>query len=141
MMKYLLVLAFGILVVACGQQSETSTTTTPSGNPTDSELTLYMRHLEKQAQDWRENVNNDSAVAWQPEMLDSMFTATPTDGKISDPELFDNLGEAFKKEVLDLSTAPPQDLTTHFNLVVTACVNCHRNFCPGPIKRIQKLTL
>jgi hypothetical protein len=100
-----------------------------------------MRHLEKQAQAWRDTVANGGTVALQPEVLDSLFTATPTDGKIKDSVLFTNLGNLFKQDVMKLSTSAPQDLSSHYNLMVTACVNCHRNFCPGPIKRIEKLRL
>lgn len=139
LMKYLFVLAFGVLVLACSQQCEKPTSSSATGNPADSELTLYMRHLEKQAQAWRDTVANGGTLALQPEMLDSLFTAVPTDGKIKDSVLFNNFGLAFKQEVMALSTSTPQDLSSHYNLMVTACVNCHRNFCPGPIKRIEKL--
>lgn len=139
LMKYLFVLAFGVLVLACSQQCEKPTSSSATGNPADSELTLYMRHLEKQAQAWRDTVANGGTLALQPEMLDSLFTATPTDGKIGDSILFSNFGNLFKQEVMKLSTSAPQDLSSHYNLMVTACVNCHRHFCPGPIKRIEKL--
>lgn len=140
-MRYLIVLAFGITILACNQQCETNTANTAGGIVPASELTLYMRHLESQMKDWRETVAQGGTVEYQPAMFDSMFTATPTDGKIGDSVLFNNLGTMFKQEVQGLSTSTPEDLSNHYNLMVTACVNCHRNFCPGPIKRIEKLKL
>ena len=139
-MRYLFVLAFGLTVIACNQQPECKAPGL-AGNPPDSELTLYMRHLETDVKGWRETVAQGGTVEYQPAMFDSMFTATPTDGKIGDSVLFNNLGNLFKQEVQALSTSTPEDLSNHYNLMVTACVNCHRNFCPGPIKRIEKLKL
>lgn len=126
--------------MACNQQPECKAPTL-AGNPADSELTLYMRHLETKVKAWRDSVAQGSTVAYHPELLDTMFTAIPTDGKIGDSVLFASLGNMFKQEVQALSTANPQDMSNHYNLMVTACINCHRNFCPGPIKRIEKLRL
>lgn len=142
-MKYLLTIFIAILIIACNQQTDAPETPVPVAlsNSKDSELTLYMRHLEEQVKDWRELTLNGGSVAWNPQLLDSLFTAIPTDGKISDSLLYNNLGMAFQKEVQLLSEASHQNLSTQYNIMVTACVNCHRNFCPGPIKRIEKLRI
>ncbi len=143
LMKYLLICMLAIGLAACNQQPETVKTDTPlpATNPPDSELTLYMRHLEKQAQTWRTNVLEGKNVEWNELLIDSMFTAVPTDGKIGNSLLFEKLGIAFKTKVQGLSLANSTDLSSHYNLMITACVNCHRNFCPGPIKRIEKLRI
>lgn len=138
-MRYLFTILWGIFVVACNQQPGEANAPETTPKTKDSELTLYMRHLEDQAKGWRDTVQNGGSIAWQPAMIDSMFTAIPTDGKIGDSLLFNNLGMAFKKEVQSLSTETHANLATQYNLMVTACVNCHRHFCPGPIKRIEKL--
>ncbi len=142
-MKYLLPILLTLLIIACNQATDAPDTpaTVVAEKPKDSELTLYMRHLEQQAKDWRELTVNGGSVAWDAEMMDSLFTATPTDGKIGDSLLYNNLGMAFKKEVQDLTNATRPNLNNHYNLMITACVNCHRNFCPGPIKRIEKLRI
>lgn len=143
-MKYGVVLLLSLWVFACSQPAEApNAVAAPNAptKPTDSELTLYMRHLEKEAHQWRDSVLSGSAVAINPQMIDSMYTATPTDGKIGDSLLFNELGGLFNAEVQGLTNASTADLTKHYNLMVTACVNCHRNFCPGPIKRIERLRI
>jgi cytochrome c556 len=36
------------------------------------------------------------------------------------------------------SSAPDQ-VKNGYNLMVEACMNCHRSYCPGPMVRIKKL--
>lgn len=144
-MRYCIFLLPLVLAWACNTQQEhpvaDTAPTVAENKQQDSELTLYMRQLEKHAKQWRETALADSNITWQAGFLDTLFIATPTDGKIGDSLLFNNLGMAFSQEVQNLGTAPHLSLASQYNIMVDACVNCHRNFCPGPIKRIEKLKI
>ena len=42
------------------------------------------------------------------------------------------------KELTEASSSGQEEI---YNGLINSCVACHKNYCPGPVKRIQKLHL
>lgn len=144
-MRYLTVITILIGLLACGSSEtgigeEQSQTPQYSDAPV-SELSWYMRHLEEDAWRWREQVLAGEPASMAMDVTDSLYLATPTEDKIKDKAKFNQMADQFKTMTDFLRMAPPQDYIINFNGVINSCVNCHKSFCPGPIKRIEKLKI
>lgn len=54
---------------------------------------------------------------------------------------FDTLAQLYLRELKRLETSTPEERLAAYDAVVTGCVACHENSCPGPIPAIEKLRL
>lgn len=124
---------------ACNSNSEQVDTKPKKAKYTDSELTLFMRSMETEAKQWRAQIIDGQQLELPKGLLDSITISEPTPDKIRDKEKFDAHATFFQQHIDSLKLAPQESLPERYNLMVTACVDCHQSFCPGPIKRIKKL--
>jgi len=109
----------------------------PPLNPNgDSELALLMRQMAAESDSIRAAVlsGRDHPV-WT--RLQQLHTATPTDANVTGP-VFEGFANAFIHSVKSFE-ASDSLRKMHFNSVVDGCMQCHQEFCPGPMKRIAKL--
>ncbi len=134
------------LLFACNNDEQKSTCSSdvkvsainPNG---DSELALLMRKMYDDA-DAIKKLITDSTGNISKEYIDELeriHTAIPTDENVKTPEF-----EAFTKLMIQQANelfANDSNKTQGFNNLVTRCVECHQRFCPGPIKKIKKLSL
>lgn len=128
------------LAIACNNTEPSETPSKPKAKTyTDSQLTLYMRGMEVEAKQWREQIIAGQSLSLPVGILDSIRSAEPTEGKIKDREKFEAHAAFFQQHIDSLELAPTEQLSSQYNLMVTACIDCHQSFCPGPIKRIKKL--
>ncbi|TXB67079.1 hypothetical protein FRY74_02525 [Vicingus serpentipes] len=140
---------FSFLFVACesevkqkeviidASQVEVSETN-PNG---DSELALLMRKMFEEGEDIKKLITNNEGNITEEYIaeLERIHTATPTDADVKTPEF-----EAYTKLMIDeanLLFSNDSNRVQGFNNLVNRCINCHQSFCPGPIKRIKKLTI
>jgi cytochrome c556 len=72
----------------------------------------------------------------------AIHKAVPTDENTK-KENFDAMAQSFIKSMDNIyaQQADKESLTRAFNLMVNQCVACHQTHCPGPIVKIQKLTI
>ena len=127
------------LAGACNSANEQPAPEKKKTRYTDSELTLYMRSMESEAKLWREQIIAGQDLHIPDHILDSITLSTPTADKIKNKEKFEAHAKFFQQHIDSLQLAPQASLTDRYNLMVTACIDCHQSFCPGPIKRIKKL--
>jgi hypothetical protein len=66
-------------------------------------------------------------------------TLTDTDKRTQEFEVFADLFVQAHRDIYDTSLDTP--LTARYNTAVDLCISCHRNSCPGPISRIEKLRI
>jgi len=69
--------------------------------------------------------------------FEAMKTAQPTKDMSLDAG-FEGMATAFLVQ-LDTTLANPSVAT--YNDALNSCISCHQNYCPGPIRRIEKLKL
>lgn len=139
---------FSLLFIACNnnsteEQCETTKEVEVSPiNPNgDSELALLMRKMYNDADSIKQLITNNEGNITQEYIaeLERIHTATPTDAEVKTPEF-----EAYTKLMIEEANALFSNETNKaegFNNLVNRCVDCHQSFCPGPIKKINKLII
>jgi hypothetical protein len=137
---YFFLLAFGL---SCrSNKSETETDCTPKIiNPNgDSELALLMREFYDFSDSIKIQSQQNRAIDTEKlkALLNNLTTATPTDSNVHG-EVFNGFAEKMKWQLNNLK--PDSNFVLNFNNMVNACVDCHNEFCPGPIKKINKLKI
>lgn len=116
-----------------------SETAKPDATVKDSELALLMRRIHEDSKQMRALIENNEPLAGQfPDYLNNLTTATPTDNGVKG-ELFDAMAGSFLFNMEEIYNFEEADPKGQFNLVVQSCIDCHKKFCPGPIKTIKKL--
>lgn len=101
----------------------------------DSELALLMRQLTEETDSIRAAiVAGEEHPLWS--RIRDLHTATPTDSTSAGP-VFEGFTAAFIGSVKDMQRSDTAQ-TKYFNAVIDRCMDCHAEFCPGPMKRIRK---
>lgn len=106
----------------------------------DSELAMLMREMMSSSQNLKEMIRQGNLPDKFPEAFMKIHTAKPTDADTK-KESFDAFASNYISNLQTLYASPKEDLTKNYNAVVTACVSCHEQHCPGPIKAINKLRI
>jgi hypothetical protein len=139
---------FSFLFIACGNEVKQEVITDASlvevseTNPNgDSELALLMRKMFEDGEDIKKLITNNEGNITEEYIaeLEKIHTAIPTDANVKTPEF-----EAYTKLMIqeaNLLFSNDSNRVQGFNNLVNRCIECHQSFCPGPIKRIKKLTI
>jgi len=115
-----------------GKKAECKKPINPNG---DSELALLMREMAKATESWKDEVKEGELLTELD--LSRLKTATPTDSTVPGPE-FNGFADAYMASVEHFLSEDSVSVY-RFNLMVYQCMNCHSSFCPGPMKRIEKM--
>jgi hypothetical protein len=100
-------------------------------------MALGMRAMFEQMKMIRAEIEKGNGLqAGQFKMVD-FINATPTDTTLLTDEFFIRAGQ-FKRAFNDL-VQPGGNARDRYNAVLDACVNCHLENCPGPVKKINGL--
>ncbi len=67
------------------------------------------------------------------------YLVEPTDPGVLEPQFYEN-ARLFQEAYQALFKHPKEQIKYH-NLVIGKCINCHENYCSGPLKRIRKLLI
>lgn len=152
--KFYIPIFFGIffLLTACNndtindsEQTQVTDETTQNvvdDHPNeDSELALLMRKMYNDADSIKKLIVNEEGNISKAYIddLERIHTATPTDTDVKTPEF-----TAYTDLMINEANALFNDETNKkegFNQLVNRCVECHQSFCPGPIKKINKLKI
>lgn len=105
----------------------------------DSELAWLMRQMYEDGEKMKSAVQNKQFPEDFREKFKQMHTAVPTDASVKN-EVFKASAQTFLR-AMDKFYVEKDKQVENFNLLVNACVACHQNYCPGPIKKIKKLTI
>lgn len=126
----------GILSYSCGKAvDEKKKSVNPNG---DSELAIVMRTMMQSGKTMKNEIENHLAISPYPVEIKTITTAKPTDGMIADRDIFNALAN-YHMATLDSVYIPNTDPVVQFNHVVKSCVDCHSNYCQGPIPAIKQL--
>jgi hypothetical protein len=104
----------------------------------DSELAILMREMANWTDSCKAAILSDRPVPEAPEHLSSLTTAKRTDETI-DAALFNSLATLYQGQVVAFNNATADNRKALFNSMVAACAGCHKNFCQGPLVRINKM--
>lgn len=148
MTKPFFIFAFIFLVVASNwfysnKPAETkcsasdSTDINPNGS---SELSKLMRKMYDHAAGERQLVLAKKMPDVFPQEFLNIHTATPTDS-LTKNEHFDKLADMYLLSLTNFNSSAENNLVVNYNNVVSACITCHNEHCPGPIVKIKKLLI
>jgi len=137
---------FSMLLFSCSSEKEkpSETKKTEVFNPNgDSELALAMRKIFDQTEEIKSSLKEGDIIVPKDyiENLKSFHTAVPTDSEVKVDEFF-GFVKAIDIAAQELEKRNDIDAQKEqYSRVINACVQCHQQFCPGPIRRINKLKL
>jgi len=149
---FLLAVFFVLLLAECGQpkekeagvkeaQSDTTICKKKPINPNgDSELALLMREMLHSSESLKEQIKKGNLPEKFPEAFLKIHTAKPTDADTKH-DSYDAFATNYIDNLQLLYKSPKAELTKNYNAVITACISCHSDHCPGPIKTIEKLKI
>ena len=106
----------------------------------DSELALLMRNMMSSSKNLKEMIQQGNLPKEFPEEFLKIHEAKPTDSDTK-KESFDGFADNYIVNLQALYNSPKEDLKKNYNAVVAACVSCHSQHCPGPLKAINKLKI
>jgi|SRR5687767_6004120 len=140
----LIITAFTVtaILISCGKPAEKKTT--PVENKKDvnpngsSEMASLMRTMMEHGKTMKNEIENNLPLTPYPQEIKSITTAKETDGMIEDRDIFNSLAN-YHMSTLDSVYINNVDKKAQFNHVVKSCVDCHENYCHGPIPTIKKL--
>ncbi len=132
----LICLAIGI-AVACqpGQEANNAPERQASKLEDAKPMALMMRAIYDQSRSMRGDLESGKNLDSSLYRFMEFHKLEPTDSTVL-VEVFYEHNEKFRAAYEDLLRSSDKPA---YNAMLTACVNCHADFCPGPIKRINKL--
>tara|TARA_B100000767_G_C19703427_1_gene509422 strand:+ start:329 stop:805 length:477 start_codon:yes stop_codon:yes gene_type:complete len=148
---YFVYLSFCACLLSCNNRNADPSLTKKSHQDLyePSELASTMRDMALDMEGLKLKVNTGSLTI---EVIDKLISShstmssdEPTEIKEIQPsfQLFSNIYieqlEELKKNILKQGEISEQILL--FNSALTTCVSCHREHCPGPISRIEKIKI
>ena len=134
---------FSFTLLSCGQKNRQETMKKEIVNPNgDSELALAMRKSFDQTTEIKKSLENGELILPEDyiENLRYFHSAIPTDPEVKVDEFF-GFVRAIEMAAGKLEKSSPGEQRQHYTRLVNTCIQCHQQFCPGPIRRINKLRL
>ena len=109
----------------------------PNGS---SELSLLMRQMQRSADSMKQIILAGKTPDVFPESFRDIDVAKPTDAETKKPS-FKAFSAEYIKRLEQLCKSAQQEASNNYNAVIDACLSCHGDHCPGPVKAINKLKL
>jgi len=131
MLRIVGIIAVAFLMSYCGTRTEAE----PEANLT---LVAMMRIQEADVLALRQRIIDGDTLLAGIHLKHDFLEGTPTSPDKNDRN-FPELSAAFVEAFNELKTNPAK--TEQFNLMIASCVDCHEQFCPGPIRQIKKLQI
>ena len=151
-LTFISIVCMVLLIVQCKQSEDKKTEaavtetdsvvcSTKSLNPNgDSELALLMRNMVHSSESLKELIKQGKLPDQFPEEFLKIHTAKPTDSNTKKAS-FDGFASLYIGNMQTLFKSSKEDLTANYNAVISACVSCHTEHCPGPLKKIRQLSI
>ena len=122
-------------------QKETNGETTEEWEPDmyeASELVLVMRQMYDDNMALKTRIQEGHVPESMPEEYNKILTASATNPDELD-QLYYAMAQVYLNDWEALTLADESDVLEKYNNMVKTCVNCHQNYCMGPIPKIEKL--
>ena len=104
----------------------------------ESELTTLMKSIYQKTIQMKEAIQQEKSLpSISFKKYKKIYTATATDPEVK-TSLFEEYTDTYLASLQKLYSQSTQE---NYKLVVTECIKCHQEYCPGPLKKINKLYL
>ncbi len=105
-----------------------------------SEMALLMEEMYKTNENLKKKIINKEDIGEFSDKFLNIYSAVLTDPKDRNSS-FEIFSKAFIENQQAVFTASENEVKEQFNIMVNACVACHKTTCLGPIPRIKKLLI
>jgi hypothetical protein len=131
---------FIVIVLGCNDPTQIKNIKDqPMMGGSDAELAIIMRQIHKDSKAIRLHIKDSTDFrSITPEYLQDMIGAETTDPDVKG-SLFDAFAQTYLNNMDALYGTSEDQKKELFNTVVNSCIDCHGEFCPGPIDTIEKL--
>jgi len=130
-----------VLVVACAEQQVEKQKNSLVVDEA-SELVILMRQMEAHMLQIKGMIDSNSTFDAKGLVDYSNMYTVKANSFVKRDSVFLTKGSDFLQKFEELTKAKPLDsLTLLYNNAVNSCISCHMGYCPGPVKRIKKLTI
>ena len=102
-------------------------------------MALMMRQMATYADSMRAQLLRDEALDSNSYPFIRFYLVEPTNPNVLEPNFFDN-AKRFQEAFHDLFRKKGNQKEM-YNLMIQECINCHENYCTGPLRKIRKLPL
>lgn len=109
----------------------------PNGS---SELSKLMRDMQKYTTDAKADVKAGKTPAPYPAEFDKVHTAKISEG-VSKSEYYKQFADLYVMAVKNYASSTPATRVETYNNMVSSCLACHSQHCPGPVPAIRKMTI
>lgn len=123
------------------KQSTAQQATTPEKSKSTvykrSELALLMRQMFDELNTTKEYIVTGKGDSIHLSDFFNIHSAKATDPTVRDQQ-FKGMSDALLQHVKKLEQQPGIET---FNATIDVCLTCHQSYCPGPMRKIKKLTI
>ncbi|MBM3918268.1 MAG: hypothetical protein FJ344_02010 [Sphingomonadales bacterium] len=105
--------------------------------PEPKPMARMMRAMYQQGEQMRKQILAGDSISPDAFPLLNYHNQIPTDPSVLGAE-FDRHHAEFAQTWAELMKSPDP---IRYNMMLQACVGCHQDHCPGPIKKIRKLSI
>jgi len=104
-----------------------------------SELALLMKEIHEDAKKWRAELEAGEQPTDSLKIYEELVTSTPTKAEVKGP-VYESFAAMYQSRLDSMFYAGELDVAKEaYNNLVSSCVDCHGEYCPGPIPTIKKL--
>ncbi len=104
-----------------------------------SELAILMRDMQKYTNDAKAAIKAGKPPLAYPVSFDKIYTAKISDG-MHKSDFYKSFADLYIMSVKNYNNSKPEQLIETYNNMVSACLACHSQHCPGPVPVIKKMT-
>ena len=109
----------------------------PNGS---SELALLMREMQSYSNSAKADISAGKNPTPYPVDFDKIHTAKISDG-MSKSEFYNSFADLYILTVKNYASSKTSERVEKYNNMVSACLACHSQHCPGPVPVIKKLMI
>ena len=99
-------------------------------------LISMMRHQEAETKQLRQRLLEGDSLLSDLTLRYDFKEGTPSSPD-KKADKFPALSDAFKQAYQEMIQQPGK--ITRYNVMISSCVDCHEQFCPGPLRQIKAL--
>ena len=105
-----------------------------------SELARLMREMEAFTKIAKEDVRTGKNPAGYPVSFDKIYSAALSEGSHK-TDFYNAFADLYLASVKNYAASNSGNRVDTYNNMVSACLACHSQHCPGPVPAIKKMTL
>ncbi|MFM7080124.1 MAG: hypothetical protein ACKOYC_10100 [Bacteroidota bacterium] len=138
-MKYILVIISVFALVLTIGLFATKPASSQDNNPNgSSDLSKLMRQMEQYTKRAKEGLKTRAKPEPYPVAFDKIHTAKITDG-MSKSDYYKSFADLYVMSVKNYAKSTKSNRVETYNNMVSACLACHSQHCPGPVPAIKKM--